>query len=300
MIWETLLSGIQKGDHRSLARAISLVENGVNGYEELMERLSVKDIPLIGITGPPGAGKSTLVDALLEKISEDGKKVAVLCIDPSSPFHRGAVLGDRIRMNQWHDRQNVYIRSLASRGALGGLHPRIIEVCEILQSSAFDMIIIETIGVGQNEVEIAGLADCTILVTVPESGDEIQTMKAGIMEIADLFVVNKADRPEADRFVQNLQKMMAPAFSAKGKDIPILKTTGIYKTGIDELYQNILRSISVTNDQQKKAWLLTERAYRLIIEHRMKEFDKEALHQKIIDALKRKQLNLYKLVKPYM
>jgi LAO/AO transport system kinase len=264
-----------------------------------MEQLPVRDIPLIGITGAPGAGKSTLVDALLERMIGHGKQVAVLCIDPSSPFHRGAVLGDRIRMNRWHDRANVFIRSLASRGALGGLHPRIIEICEVLKSSAFDMIIIETIGVGQNEVDIAGLADCTVVVTVPEGGDEIQTMKAGIMEIADLFVVNKADRPDADQFVLNLQKRMAPAFTASDKEIPVLKTIGIENKGIEELYVSIVKLLSEKTDQRKKAWLLTERAYQLIAAHRMNDVDKDALFLTIKDALKQKQLNLYLLAKHY-
>lgn len=298
-MWDTLLSGICNGDQRSVARAISLVENATAGYEQLMEKLPVRDIPLIGITGAPGAGKSTLVDALLERMEGHRKKVAVLCIDPSSPFHRGAVLGDRIRMNRWHEHANVFIRSLASRGALGGLHPRIIEVCEVLRSSTFDMIIIETIGVGQNEVDIAGLADCTVVVTVPESGDEIQTMKAGIMEIADLFVVNKADRPEADQFVLNLEKRMAPAFSASDKEIPVLKTIGTQNKGIEELYQSILKLLSEKTDQVKKGWLLTERAYQLIEAHRMNNIDKQELFLKITDALKHKQLNLYRLAKHY-
>src|SRR5262249_37535052 len=148
---------------------------------------------------PPGAGKSTLTDALIGEAIKQDKKVAVLCVDPSSPFNRGALLGDRVRMSEWYNHPKVFIRSLASRGSLGGLHPKIIEITELIKASLFDYIFIETVGVGQSEVEIAGLADVTVVVTVPESGDEIQTMKAGLMEIADIFVVNKADRPDADQ-----------------------------------------------------------------------------------------------------
>lgn len=130
------------------------------------------------------------------------EKVGVLCVDPSSPFNLGAVLGDRIRMSEWYNHPNVFIRSLATRGALGGLHPHIIDITALMQAAGFDHIIVETVGVGQSEIEIAGLADTTVVVVVPEAGDEVQTMKAGLMEIADIFVVNKSDRPEADLFVK--------------------------------------------------------------------------------------------------
>lgn len=153
---------------------------------------------MIGITGPPGAGKSTLTDALIGEMVRAGNKVAVLCVDPSSPFNMGALLGDRIRMSEWYTNPNVFIRSLATRGSLGGLHPKIVEITELLKAASFDYILVETVGVGQSEVEIAGLADVTIVVLVPESGDDIQVMKAGLMEIADLYIVNKSDRPGAD------------------------------------------------------------------------------------------------------
>lgn len=210
-MWQQYLQKIQQADIRTLARCISLIENESEGYESLMRLLPSSTTPVIGITGPPGAGKSTLVDALIGLIVEQEKKVAVLCVDPSSPFNLGALLGDRLRMSKWYNNSKVFIRSLATRGSLGGLHPKIIEITDLLKVAGFDYIIIETVGVGQSEIEIAGLADTTVVVVVPEAGDEIQTMKAGLMEIANLFVVNKSDRPDADVFVKNLRMIIRVA-----------------------------------------------------------------------------------------
>jgi LAO/AO transport system kinase len=198
---EQLLLQIKKGDVRSLARAISFIENEQQGYDDMLRFLQDDRSPkIIGITGPPGAGKSTLVDALIDELIREEKKIAVLCIDPSSPFNLGALLGDRIRMSQWYTHPDVFIRSLATRGSVGGLSPKIIEITDLIKSAQFDHIIVETVGVGQSEIEIAGLADITIVVVVPESGDEVQTMKAGLMEIADIFVINKSDRPGCGPF----------------------------------------------------------------------------------------------------
>src|ERR1043166_6544478 len=205
-MWKDLLQKMQQADERALARSISLIENEGEGYESLL--LSISPNPeskIIGITGPPGAGKSTLVDSLIGVFVKAGKKVGVLCVDPSSPFNLGAVLGDRIRMSDWYTHPNVFIRSLATRGLLGGLHAKIIELTDLFRAFNFDHIIIETVGIGQSEIEIAGLADVTVVIVVPEGGDEVQTMKAGLMEIADIFVVNKSDRPGADAFAKNLR-----------------------------------------------------------------------------------------------
>lgn len=275
-MWNDLLKNIQNQNVLSLARAISLVENEVSGYEAFLESLPKKNVPIIGITGPPGAGKSTLTDGLIGCMISKGLRVGVLCVDPSSPFNLGALLGDRIRMSNWYTHPDVYIRSLASRGSLGGLHPSIIEITEVMKAADFDYIIVETVGVGQSEIEIAGLADVTIVVIVPEAGDEIQTMKAGLMEIANMFVVNKADREGADAFVKNLRMMLAPAFMHNRYEVPILKTVATTKEGLDEVLVKIETILSEFSNE-RKVWLLAERAYRLIQRYRMKDISKEML-----------------------
>ncbi len=257
-----------------LARNISLVENESGDYKNILKNLVIREVPVIGITGAPGAGKSTLTDELIKVYSEQGKKIGVLCVDPSSPFNMGAVLGDRIRMSRWFNEPNVFIRSIATRGSLGGLSSKIIEITDLLRAADFDRIIIETVGVGQSELEIAGLADVTVVALVPEGGDEIQTMKAGIMEIADVFVVNKADRPGADNFVKNLRQMLAPAFSNHEEEIEVIKTIASSGEGIPEMHHAIEKSLNAGNINERKLWLLTEKAYVLIQQERMKGITK--------------------------
>jgi LAO/AO transport system kinase len=296
-MWQQYLYQIQQGDVKALARCISLVENEVPGYELLLQSLPSNNQPVIGITGPPGAGKSTLTDALIGALIEGGKKVAVLCIDPSSPFNLGALLGDRIRMSDWYNNPNVFIRSLATRGSLGGLHPKIIEITDLIKAAPVDYIIVETVGVGQSEIEIAGLADITVVVVVPEAGDEIQTMKAGLMEIANIFVVNKSDRPDADLFVSNLKSMLAPAFHTKNIPIPVIKTVAANKEGINELYNAILNQIAHPIFNEKRSWLLSEKAYYLISQKRMADLDKNELKKKI--AAEGKNFNLYQFIQSF-
>lgn len=287
---------MQAGDSKALARCISLVENEHPGYETLLESLPAATAKIIGITGPPGAGKSTLVDALIGSLVTKEKKVAVLCVDPSSPFNLGAVLGDRIRMSDWYTHPNVFIRSLATRGSMGGLHPKIIEITDLLRAFQFDHIIVETVGVGQSEIEIAGLADVTVVVVVPEAGDEIQTMKAGLMEIADIFVVNKADRPDADLFVKNLQQMLAPAFSKHYHEVPIVKTVASQKEGISELMDIVMHQLQKSHLSDKTFWLLAEKAFYLIQQKRMKGIDKQELKKEIETVYQRGNFNLYKFL----
>ncbi len=296
IMWQHYLSNIQQKDTKSLARAISLVENEVAGYEVFLQNLPLSDTKIIGITGPPGAGKSTLVDALIGEIVQQGKTVGVLCVDPSSPFNLGALLGDRIRMSEWYDSPNVFIRSLATRGSLGGLHPKIIEIADVMKAAAFDFVIVETVGVGQSEIEIAGLADTTVVVVVPEAGDEVQTMKAGLMEIADVFVVNKADRPDADAFVRNLKMMLAPAFHHKQNEIAIVKTIASQKQGVQELLDKILQHQQTVQSSDKKYWLLAEKAFHLIQQKRMKGVDKKTLKEMIA---KEPEINLYRFVEQF-
>jgi LAO/AO transport system kinase len=224
-------------------------------------------------------------------------------VDPSSPFNLGALLGDRIRMSEWYNNPNVFIRSLATRGSLGGLHPKIIEITDLLKAAAFDYIIVETVGVGQSEIEIAGLADVTIVTVVPEAGDEVQTMKAGLMEIGDIFVVNKSDRPDADLFVKNLRTMLAPAFHTKQAAIPVIKTIASQKQGVEELLNAVNEKIAAINDQRSKTndkrhWLLAEKAFYLIQQKRMAAVNKAELKKKIEAA--GDAFNLYQFIQPYL
>lgn len=290
-----LLQQILQGDAKALARCISLIENEAEGYEQLLQLLPTNNsAKIIGITGAPGAGKSTLADTLIGSLINDGKKIGVLCVDPSSPFNFGSLLGDRIRMSEWYNNPNVFIRSLATRGSLGGLHPKIIEISDVTKAAGFDYIIVETVGVGQSEVEIAGLADVTIVVLVPEGGDIIQTMKAGIMEIADIFVVNKSDRPDADAFVNNLKMMLVPAFNSTNK-IPIIKTVASQKEGVEELKQAILNSLNTSETSDKRYWLLAEKVYHLIQQKRMTGIDKKEI-KKEIEQLSSEGFNLYRYI----
>jgi len=297
---QELLSKLQQGDAKALARSISVVENEAQGYEELLQSVPGNlHKPVIGITGPPGAGKSTLVDSLIGLLVNTGKKVGVLCVDPSSPFNLGSLLGDRIRMSKWYDHPHVFIRSLATRGSLGGLHPKIIEITELMKAAAFDYILVETVGVGQSEVEIAGLADITIVVVVPEAGDEVQTMKAGLMEIADIFVVNKAERPGADQFVKNLRLMLAPAFHNRYDEVPVIKTVASQHEGVDDLLKKIDHLLKHHHSKEKKYWLLAERAYQLIQRKKMIGISKEELKAQIKELNNNNSFQLYSFIKNY-
>lgn len=296
-MWSSLLQQIQQHNFKALARCISLVENEVAGYHHFLAQLpSSANTAIIGITGAPGAGKSTLTDALIDAFVADNKRVGVLCVDPSSPFNLGALLGDRIRMSNWYNHPNVFIRSLATRGSLGGLHPHIIEIMSVMQAANFDYIIVETVGVGQSEIEIAGLADTTVVVVVPESGDDVQTMKAGLMEIADLFVVNKSDRPDADSFVANLRQLLAPTYHNAKWQAPIIKTIASQKQGINELVSSIQQHLQQVTVSDKKYWLLAERAYQLIQQQRMKNISKQQLKTAIIAAHEAGAFNLFNFI----
>lgn len=299
MLFEDQVKLLMQGDFKTLSRTISLVENEVPGYEDLLMRLKPSPAKIIGITGAPGAGKSSLADALIGEIIRDGKRVAVVCIDPSSPFNRGALLGDRIRMSEWYNHPDVFIRSLASKGSLGGLHPKITEITDVIKSAAFDYVIIETVGVGQSEVDIAALADITIVMLVPEGGDIIQTMKAGLMEVADVFVINKYDRPDAASYYNNLQQMLAPVFHHSQKEIPVLKTIASQKEGIEELYK-IIAGWEFETGLSKKIELLAEKVWSIIQSKKMKEINKIKLKKELSAAATKPGFNMYHFAEKYV
>ncbi len=239
---EALLAGFDQGQMRALSRLISKIENHAPERNAIIDRVYAKTghAHIIGITGPPGAGKSTLVNLLIAKYRALGKQVAVLAIDPSSPYSGGAVLGDRVRMTDHYKDSGVYIRSISSRGSHGGLSRAAREIVKLLDAFGHDIVIIETVGVGQTELGIMDLADTTVVVTVPEGGDAVQVMKAGLNEIADIFVVNKADREGADRIKAELE-LSVHLRPGGGWQPPVLMTQAASDKGIDRLVESIAK-----------------------------------------------------------
>ena len=252
-MYEKLLSEIKKNNYKSISKAISHVEN--NNFD-LINKISScfpfdKKPHRVGITGPPGAGKSSITNLLIKKYRENNLKVAVLLVDPSSPFTKGAVLGDRIRMLNYYDHNNVFIRSFGSRGSKGGLSNNINEIADIFSLASYDIIIFETVGVGQIEIDVVEQVDSVILTLVPESGDAIQILKAGILEIADIFVVNKSDRSDSDKLIVSLKKILSNA-DTLDQDYwksQILKTIAIKDEGIDELINELNNHFNFLNSK---------------------------------------------------
>jgi LAO/AO transport system kinase len=275
-----------------LAKTISQIENKVEGTDAYLAQLFPKAIPIIGITGPPGAGKSTLIAGLVGEWIAAGKKVAVLSVDPSSPFHKGAILGDRIRMKDWYLHPQVFIRSLASRGHLGGLNSSMIELTTLLQAVGFDQIILETVGVGQSEVEVASLADTTVVVFVPEAGDEIQMMKSGLMEVADIFVVNKSDRPDAQTFTNHIRQMIMENGLSE-ELVKVVATIASQGVGITDLIQAIAAH-QITNTQLAAHHkLMTAKVIQLIVAQKMRQVDLVKLEQDLNAAVSKPGFNIF-------
>ena len=245
------------GDTRTIARAITKIENGANDAAELMKAVFPKtgNALIIGITGAPGAGKSSLVDKLALFYKNRGERVGIVCIDPSSPFSGGAILGDRIRMSTLGLDKNVFIRSMATRGNLGGLSRATVDAVSILDAAGFDKVIVETVGVGQDEVEIVKTADVSVVVLVPGMGDDIQAIKAGIMEIGDVFVINKADREGVLRTEKELEALLSLAHRPDFWHSPIIKTVATESKGIEDLS----KAIESYNEFQKKGENLERR-----------------------------------------
>jgi LAO/AO transport system kinase len=248
-----LAQRILSGDLRALARAASLVESQTEAGRELISALFHRTghAMIVGITGPPGAGKSTLVDQLAKALRRDGQTVGIVAVDPSSPYSHGAILGDRIRMQHHHHDPGVFIRSMATRGRLGGIARGTLEVALLLDAAGRDVVLIETVGVGQDEVEIAQLADITVVVLVPGLGDDVQTIKAGIMEIADVFAINKADLPGADRLEQEIRAMQSLDESEdRASAAPVRRVVATQNEGVEDLLQ-VIRSAFANRDHER-------------------------------------------------
>jgi LAO/AO transport system kinase len=253
---------LRTGDVRALARAISTVENRAPGSSDLLKALFPHSgrARVIGLTGSPGAGKSTLVDQLARLYRKESHTVGIIAVDPTSPYTGGAILGDRIRMQEHFADPGIYIRSMATRGSLGGLARTTADVTTVLDASGRDVILIETVGVGQDEVDIVRLADITIVILVPGMGDDVQTIKAGIMEIADIFVINKSDREGAERVEREIRGLQSLALRHDGWTPPIVKTVASAGSGIDELaaaisgYEDYLQKENLALKKSAENW----------------------------------------------
>ena len=286
------IQGIKANDHRVLSRVITHIENDdyvqdqrfIELYDQAQEAIR------LGITGPPGAGKSTIINELIKRFLKKNQTIGVIAIDPSSPFSGGALLGDRVRMNHYNNDKSVFIRSMGSHGNLGGLARKTQEAGDILAASGKDVIIFETVGVGQGEYDIAKAADLTILVLVPESGDEIQLMKAGLIEIADIFVINKSDREGADRLANTLSSMINAIGNDSKPDAPVFTTVASDGRGMDKFFDGVFDQLDKFDRcgllVQKKKERYRNRVKKLIQEQLLVEFWTEDRLRKLEDATK--------------
>ncbi len=299
-----VLKNLLRSEKRTIAQTISVVEN--EGDTKILEKIFpyTGHAYHIGVTGPPGAGKSTLVNAIAKKLLIKNKKIGIIAVDPTSPFSGGALLGDRVRMTDLALHQNVFIRSMASRGSLGGLAQRTKDVAMVLDASGMEYVLIETIGVGQVELDIAQVCDTTVVVLVPESGDSIQAMKAGLLEIADIVVVNKGDREGCDSIITELKFAFDLREHKMGWHFPILKTIATTQEGIEELVgaieshrEYLTKSSKLEKERKEKLLLhiheLIEEKIRL---HLRENIIKEDELKKMVDKVYKRELNPYSIV----
>ena len=272
--FQPLIERLRSGDARSLARTISIVENRLPGWSELLKALfpQTGHARILGLTGAPGAGKSTLVDQLAKHYRKENRTVGIIAVDPTSPYTGGAILGDRIRMQDHFSDPGIYIRSMATRGSLGGLARATADVTTVIDASGRDLIMIETVGVGQDEVDIVRLADITVVILVPGMGDDVQSIKAGIMEIADIFVINKSDREGAERVEREIRALQSLAIRSDRWTPPIVKTVASDGTGISDL-------VAAISDYE--AYLQEE---NLVLQHSIENWQ-ERLVEMLRDAL---------------
>lgn len=283
-----LAQELLKGNSRAIAKAISLVEDESNQAREMLKAIfphSGRSV-VVGITGAPGSGKSTLVDQMIPILRKEQKKIGIVAVDPSSPFSGGAILGDRIRMMRHSVDPEVFIRSMATRGHLGGLAKTTGEAITILEAAGKDVILVETVGVGQDEVEVVKLADVVVVVLFPGSGDDIQIFKAGIMEIADIFVLNKADSPEAEKVERQLRAMIELGLRRE-ESTPVIKTVATEGTGVKRLTSEIWRLISGKDREQQ------EMRRKTLISWMLKDIITEKIYQKVIQNIRDREWEDY-------
>ncbi len=289
MLEKSFINKIFDNDKRTVARSISIVESDNAVSTELLKKIYYKagNAYKIGITGPPGAGKSTITNQLTKYYRSIGKKIGIIAVDPTSPFTGGALLGDRIRMNDIGNDSGVFIRSMATRGSLGGLSKKANDAADVLDAAGYDFIIMETVGVGQSELDIAQAADTTIVVLVPESGDTVQAMKAGLMEIADFFVVNKSDRPDAKLAVSAIQSILMMKTHNEHSWMPgIINSIAVENKGINEIAGEINRHRTYL---EKSGTLMKKRENRTKL--RIKEIVEESIRKKLWNESGKDYLN---------
>jgi LAO/AO transport system kinase len=287
---DDLYKGIREGNRFALARAISVVENKRPDYETLMSKMfkHTGKAHIIGITGPPGAGKSTLVDKITKAFRGRNKTIGIIAVDPTSPYTGGAILGDRIRMTELATDKEVFIRSMGTRGHLGGLAQATSDVIKLMDAFGKDIILVETVGAGQSEVDIVENAHTTIIVEMPGLGDDVQAIKAGIFEIADIFVVNKCDREGSDKTIRELKLMLEMGLKSSDKwEIPVLKSNALDSIGVDEIVDTLEQHYTYLKEHK----LLTKLRFKSL-KHDFEEILKERLYQLSFDELKKESKDI--------